>query len=126
MAIPTSILQSETVDLQPLVVTRNDSRQIPFAVLDENGDPIPLPGCTVTATIRDAYDGTSLWSHTATPDGDGNAVNIITAAQAAGFTWTADGTGRQLIGVCDWQISDGTLVHTPCRALVYALKDVTT
>jgi hypothetical protein len=72
-------------------VEKGERETLTFPVLDAGGDPFPIDGWTVVATVRDRPDGTLLYTFPAgqaVVNSDENTVDLLVPAPVSAlWTW---------------------------------------
>jgi hypothetical protein len=88
--------------LQPWRIEKGERESVTFPVLDVDGNPFPIDGWNVTATVRTRPNGALLYtwpSQNVTVDPDNNAiVLVIPAPTSTAWTFT---TGHYSVQITD-------------------------
>lgn len=102
-----------------LVATRNDTINMPFTIVDGNGDPYVMTGFTANMKVK-RLDGLLLksWSTAGASPEITIAVNLITIYTTNGFSDVG-------MHEYDLEIVDGSNTYTIMKGRFYVEKDIT-
>lgn len=105
--------------LLDLVVTRNDTINMPFTIVDGNGDPYDMTGFTVNMKVK-RLDGLLLKSWTTA-----GASPAITVAVNVIIIYTTSGFSDVGMHEYDIEVVDGSNTYTIMKGRFYVEKDIT-